>query len=479
MLHNHLRNKTNYKQITASSASAQLKNQQKEFTDLFIKHKHERTETVYFKKSLEEPDFRKPVFNGLWKLYKGKLFIRLVISLCRSISKIFSIYIDECLKSLVQDFLTTYLTSAKQLVYILSTTFPKGLPKGARPFSVDIIGMYNNILSHHRVKIIRKCITKYKHLIKNTHIPIVFVVVSLEIIITDKIFQYSDKFWRQLIGAAMAKSCAINYMFLYDGYLEMQSILKDFAFWMTFYRRFIDDSIVIRLTNLPGSTQAWRDFQQRLNSWGALCWTHTGLVKQIEFLDLSVSINTANHLEFKMHQNKMNLYLYIPTNSVHSPDLICSIVFGIFHAYFLHNTHQKDYVSNCSFLAQHLGKQGWEWKNLKIHFNKAHSYLIKQGKKSMLALAMMTRKEKAQANSSKEEKKLLVFNLPFHPRGVQQQQISQFYRETLAPLMNNRKLVVAQCRLVNIWNRVCYLALEDIPGDSPSDLLQLCLKKRN
>ena len=97
----------------------------------------------------------------------------------------------------------------------------------------------------------------------------------------------------------MGTSCAVNYAFLYMGLLEMLELLRDFKLWMPFYGRFINDGIGIWLTLAPGADQAWVDFKQRLNSWGKLRWTNTGHVKSLEFLDLTISINSKRCLEFK------------------------------------------------------------------------------------------------------------------------------------------------------------------------------------
>lgn len=58
------------------------------------------------------------------------------------------------------------------------------------------------------------------------------------------------------------------------------------------------------------------------NIWGKLKWTTTGHVDKLELLDLTVSINKVNILEFKTYHKPMNMHLYIPPNSAHPPDTI-------------------------------------------------------------------------------------------------------------------------------------------------------------
>ena len=66
----------------------------------------------------------------------------------------------------------------------------------------------------------------------------------------------------------------------------------------------------------------------------------------------------------------------------------------------------------------------------------------------------------------------MTFKLPFHPRGVQCQAITQAYQKSgLAALQQDRQLIVSQLCPCNIRDRVTTTALEDIPGANPSDLL--------
>ena len=196
----------------------------------------------------------------------------------------------------------------------------------------------------------------------------------------------------------MGTYCAVNYAFLYVGLLEMVDLLKNFQLWLLFYGRFIDDGFGIWLTLKEGSANAWKEFNNQLNRWGRLKWTNTGFVDSLEFLDLTVLINKKNCLEFKTYRKPMNLNIYLPPNSAHPPDVIQSIVFGRVCAYFLHNTHAEDFITECALLAQNLIRCGWEWKHLCTHFNDAHESLMKQGKTILLEQAKKTCQEKEAEN---------------------------------------------------------------------------------
>ena len=92
------------------------------------------------------------------------------------------------------------------------------------------------------------------------------------------------------------------------------------------------------------------------------------------------------------------------------------------------------------------------------------------GKTVLLLKSMKTQRQKDL--EQQDVKKLMVFKLPFHPRGVQRQAITIAYQKSgLAALQKDRRFIVAQLRPRNIRDRVTTTALEDIPGANPSDLL--------
>ena len=165
----------------------------------------------------------------------------------------------------------------------------------------------------------------------------------------------------------------------------------------------------------------------------------------------------------------MNLNIYLRPNSAHPPDVIQSIVFGSVCAYYLHNSRKDNFQNKCVTLARNLIHCGWEWGQLRSHFNDAFDLLQKQGKVNMLKRAMKTRREK---NADSPAERLLVFRVPYHPRGVQRREIRKAYHDSgLENLLPDRRFICAQLRTINLRDRVCRTALECEPGATPSDFL--------
>lgn len=482
VLKEHLLKKETYKQLSPAEAETEYDQQHDTYKQYFFdliktceeaktKFRHQ----AYFERSIDEDPTRRPQLYGILKVHKPKLATRPIVSACATFPEIYSRYVDECLKLLVQKVLPTYIISSDQLVAKLTKEYPGPLPAGAKLFSIDAVSFYTNIETEHGIKTLTTFLQTY---VKNLpledriDLPIDFVIKSLKQIMSTNVIQFGNTFWRQLAGAAMGTSCAVNYAYLYFGLLEMQHILEDFKEWLPLFVRFIDDGLGIWLTNKPGSEQAWSDFQRRINDWGRLKWTNTGHVDSLEFLDLTITINKRNRLVFKTYRKPMNLYLYLPPTSAHPPDVIKSIIFGRLRAYFLHNTERSNYIKECAYFANALIKRGWQWCDLKPIFTRANQSLVNTGKPLLLHLASLTKEEKKRhfAASNIDSNKPLVFKLDFHPRGIQRQDVRQaFINSGLNALIPDRKFIVAQRRPKNLGDRLCSSTLPDIKGNNPSD----------
>ena len=201
--------------------------------------------------------------------------------------------------------------------------------------------MYSNIDSVHGLQVIHDFFVHFKDKLPK-HFPTEFIERSLEIIMKQNIFQFGDTFWLQLMGYAMGTSAAMNYSYVYVGLLELQILLVDYQEFLLFYKRFIDDGLGVWDVSLPNSENKFKEFMAALNNWGKLKWTCTGFVTSLEFLDLTISIQDEE-IHFKTFQKLLNLYLYIPPISAHSPDMIRGLIFGRLRCFHKHNTNIKDY----------------------------------------------------------------------------------------------------------------------------------------
>jgi hypothetical protein len=467
VLETHLLKDENYEHLPTEVALLELKLQRAKFCGIYGKLGQllpSEAEQTYFKRAMSKNHLsqtRVPQIYGIYKVHKEDIKPRPVISSVNSIPELFSKHVDYWLKKVVGKLLPTYIKDAEHLMRSLHETFPEGLPRGAKLFSVDAVGMYSNIDTDHGIDVMTRWLTAYRDELPPS-MPIDFILASIAEIMRNNIFQFGDTYWRQKRGCAMGTSSAVNYACLYVGLLEVRRLLPRYHNNLLFFKRFIDDGIGVWI-DTPDEPQAWTSFFGCLNNWGTLKWTCDGHVTDLIFLDLRISIAAGGKIHYQTYQKEQNLYLYIPPGSAHPKNMLYGLVYGRLRAYRLQNTATSDYLKMVKLLARRLCARGYSLKALLPEFKKAGDRLLEHDPRRLLTARTAT--------DTTEQENPLIFHLEHHPRGVTRQQVRAAYSEFIEPLIPDRKLILAVSRPKNIRDRVCRTRLLDQPGDNPSDYI--------
>ena len=80
----------------------------------------------------------------------------------------------------------------------------------------------------------------------------------------------------------------------------------------------------------------------KANNFGILQWEFGNLAREINFLDLTITIEN-NRITTKTYQKQLNLYQYISPMSNHPPKMVRGIIFSLMRTYKRQNTKTKDY----------------------------------------------------------------------------------------------------------------------------------------
>jgi hypothetical protein len=463
VLAEHLLKTSNYEYLDRQRAELALSQQKERFIGIHKQYADQlpsEAEKTYFERALSKEHLatlRTPQFYGTYKVHKnGPAKMRPIISSVNSLSEVFSKWVDYWLKQLVQNALPTHIRDSEALQEDLRKAFPNGLPKGAKLFSVDAVAMYSNIDTEHGIEVITTWLKQHGDTLPSDT-PVDFIIAALKEIMENNIFQFGDTFWRQVLGCAMGTSTAVNYAYLYVGLLEIQRLLKHHKASLLFFKRFIDDGIGVFLPPPDGSDTAWKHFFADLNDWGKLSWTCDGHGDSLVVLDLNISIAANRQLTFTTFQKELNLYLYIPPSSAHPRNMLRSLIFGRLRAYKHQNTNREDYIHFAKLFAKRLVDRGWPPHTILPLFKEADRLLSSQPQPRKTGRTSCVRP--------------IIFHLPYHPRGIQRQQIRLLYQETIQPLIPDRELIVAVSRPRNLRDRVCSTRLPNVTGQNPSDFL--------
>ena len=390
-------------------------------------------EKIYFTRLFEmdeNEDFRIPQFYGNPKVHKKKkpgslhFPLRPVVAQCGSFLAYISQYLDFKLQPFTK-FLPSFIKDSTEFVDILrqhAHTFKKG----DKIFTADAISMYTNIDPAEGLPTIRKYLEKFKKEI-NPYFPIDFIMDLLTIVMKNCVFQFGNTYWVQNIGTAMGTPVACIYAILFYGYFEKTDILKKYNFNLQLYKRAIDDICGIWREN-PNNPDAFQEFKHDLDTKCKLEWECEDLSQETNFLDLTIMIDkNTGKVSTKTYQKPMNLHLYIPPHSAHSPGLMKSLVYGLLKTYKHQNSKQEDFISISKLLFQRLRDRGHKQEDLELLFEEAAQQLDSLDQPSRKETALITTASTTKHKKLTKKEDRLFFHIQFHPKDISRKRIREEY----------------------------------------------------
>jgi hypothetical protein len=206
------------------------------------------------------------------------------------------------------------------------------------------------------------------------------------LIMNCNVFQCEDTFWLQLIGTAMGTSCAVIFATIWY-LLTERRIRSKFGHRLAYFKRFIDEILGIlwliddTYSNDPTQDPEWTSFQAELNTFGRLRWSVGALLNTEKFLDLKITLGADGKFSFKIYQKELNLHLYIPAASAHSPDTLKGTIYGNLQRYWRQNTKHEDFISMVQAFRNHLTNRGHDITTIITHLKDSANHIAKKESK--------------------------------------------------------------------------------------------------
>ena len=146
----------------------------------------------------------------------------------------------------------------------------------------------------------------------------------LETILKDSNLSFMDKHFLQLVGTAMGTKAALPYANLFMG-CHKETILEAFIWAILFWKRFIDDILLIFLgTN--NQLQSLQDFMKHLHP--AIKFTFQHSTQEVSFLDMKILIGADHKLSTTLYRKTTDWAALLHFHSNHSLKCKESIVFS-------------------------------------------------------------------------------------------------------------------------------------------------------
>jgi hypothetical protein len=456
----HLSDTTTYKQLSKNAAEIKMAEVETFIESFLFIHSRQITyaDQTYIDRSLEVPD-KFAHFYMMAKVHKTPWTVRPIVSVSGSLTHGLGRWLDQQLKPLVRK-LPSYIESSFQLKNRLSRLDVD--LSNVSLFTCDAVSMYTNIDTDHALEVIARFLRTSPLCIGA---PSAAIISALEIIMRNNVFRFGDTFWHQQQGTAMGTPPAPPYATLYFGIHEID-ILALFNNMLPSYSRYIDDVLAawIHHPNPSIDRQNFLAFQASMNSFGTLVWEFTPLEKQVDFMDLTVSV-TPLGIHTRLFEKPLNLYLYIPPHSAHAPGILRGLVFGMTGRIFRLTSHWRDQQSAVRHLFLRLCKRGYTSTQLRPIFK-----------------AALARIDNPPLPDPWFHEKRCFLHLPFHPNDPRSSTVQRLFREHMlsprgepelpelenpigAQIRTNR-LIVAYHRPSNLKN-LLFPRIFRTPADRP------------
>jgi hypothetical protein len=331
------------------------------------------------------------------------------------------------------------------------------LPEGTRLFTMDATSMYTNIDTDHGLHILEQFFEMNKDKLP-AGFPTKLVLEAVKIVMRFNVFEFDGTIIKQLTGTAMGTPMACTYSMIYYAYHEISTLLHKYRRHLLYYKRFIDDGC--GLWNDLDDPSAWDSFRKDVDDFGKLRWEVEERSREVNFLDLTITINDSNRIETRTYQKPMNLYLYLHHASAHPPGVLKGMIYGCMRRYYLQNSHRPDYLMMIRLLRDRLVARGHNRALL-------NDMMVEAAQKI----------EFGQHNQIQEEidsNERTFLHVQYHPNGISRRQLREAFDDTCNMFTGTeaaiKQVTVAFSRPPNLKDKLTSAKLREVAGKEVSTI---------
>lgn len=232
--------------------------------------------------------------------------------------------------------------------------------------TADIASLYTNIDTDMGLQLVEKFLIERG--VESSHRQLIMALLSF--VMKNSYLRFHDTIYRQIDGTAMGTACAPIYANIVVYMLE-KKVITVMRSELHLYRRFLDDIFAYC------DHHAVTAFMHRMNSLHPkLRFDFVSHPTEAAFLDLHIHKGNRFHasgvFDLRVHQKKMNLYLYIPFHSFHTDDAKRSFIQTELMRYIRNSSDRTDYVQLKQTFYQRLRDRGYPATFLLPIFDNIH-----------------------------------------------------------------------------------------------------------
>ena len=230
-----------------------------------------------------------------------------------------SAFVDVCLKPLVTA-LPSYIRDTKDFLGHLCDRPP--LPAHALLFTMDVVGLYNNIPHTAGLQACHSWLERRQH----REPPSADIIQLAQLVLELNAFKYGDEHYLQIHGTAMGTRMAPSFANLFMGQLE-EDILTSAPDGLTpdLYKRFIDDIFGIWL---HGEAALLRFIEHANSAHPDITFTFQ-YGRSVTYLDTTTSIGNAGNIITDLYAKPTDRHQYLLPSSSHPPHIHQHLPYGL------------------------------------------------------------------------------------------------------------------------------------------------------
>lgn len=456
----HLGNTNVYQRLTKQQITGKMCQLQFKYKAFVRKYEYVLldAEITFLERALKKyPPMKLARFRMSLKAHKGKNWkMRPIVCCAGTFMNALSKWLDNRLSQLKR-FIPSYMKDSNDLLLRLKDM--GRLPPHARLFTMDAVSMYSNINTEHAIEVISAWLDNLD--LEGNGIfnyPLAAVKEAMKLVMENNYFEWGDLYFHQLTGTAMGTSAAVMWATIYFAIRE-EYLLHKYGNDLLLYKRFIDDGIGAWI----GPDYRWIEFQADVNDFGDLKWEVNPLSSSVDFMDLTISINSSLYIQTKTYQKPMNLYQYIPPTSAHPRNMMKGIVYGLLRQYKRQNTLNSDYINQAKLLFKRHVARGWNKADMKQYILDADAKL------SATTQLQSTATERTTPPNNKSR---VFLHWQYHPNDIPRNVLRSLYdkycKEHFEKLLGITQFTIAYSRPPNIRSEVTKAKLHQAPGEEAS-----------
>jgi hypothetical protein len=243
---------------------------------------------------------------------------RPIISGCNSLRENISLFIEHHSKDLVP-LIPSYIQDTSDFLRQLETLKELNLPEGALVVSLDVVGLYSNILTVEGLK----CLENALNTRKDQKVPTKLLVEFMRLVLTLNIFEFDSKLIQQLRGTAMGTRPTPTFANIFMD----KKLLHLGQKYINYYKRFINAIFLI----WTGTEIQFREFMEEINKFHdtiKFTCSHEPQDKSTTFVVTKVSI-INNRLVTDLYRKPTDRVQYLFPSSNHPNHIFKNVPYSL------------------------------------------------------------------------------------------------------------------------------------------------------